>query len=139
MKIINAEEFNETIKSGLTLVDFFAEWCGPCKTMIKVVEKALDKFPSLEFEDIDVEDNIKKALKLTKLQTKYEIELCFYILLSDLQIETMAVGKNHKHTKKKDLTGPEMIKRLAEIIMLNRDQDKETIENIKEILLNWEV
>ena len=43
----------------MKLLKFGAEWCGPCKTMIKVVEKALDKFPSLEFEDIDVEDNIK--------------------------------------------------------------------------------
>ena len=43
----------------MKLLKFGAEWCGPCKTMIKVVEKALYKFPNLEFEDINVEDNIK--------------------------------------------------------------------------------
>lgn len=43
----------------MKLLKFGAEWCGPCKTMRAVVEKALGKFPSLEFEDIDVEDNIK--------------------------------------------------------------------------------
>ena len=49
----------------------------------------------------------------------------------------MEVGE--KKIKEKDLTGPEMVKRLVEILMLNREQDKEVIEEIKSILLKWEV
>ena len=42
----------------MKLIKFSAEWCGPCKAMNNVVNKVLVKFPALEFEDIDVEDNI---------------------------------------------------------------------------------
>lgn len=45
----------------MKLIKFSAEWCGPCKAMNNVVNNVLVKFPALEFEDIDVEDNINIA------------------------------------------------------------------------------
>ena len=38
MKIINGNEFESTISSGVVLVDFFATWCGPCKMLSPEVE-----------------------------------------------------------------------------------------------------
>jgi thioredoxin 1 len=36
--IITQDNFEETIKSGVILVDFWAEWCGPCQMMLPILE-----------------------------------------------------------------------------------------------------
>ena len=53
------ENFNDIIKSGkLTLVDFYATWCGPCKMMHPVLEQLKEDFgESIRIIKIDVDKN----------------------------------------------------------------------------------
>ena len=59
------ENFNEIINSEqLTLVDFFATWCGPCKTMHPVLEQLKEQMGDrLRILKIDVDKN--EALSAT--------------------------------------------------------------------------
>jgi thioredoxin 1 len=41
----------------VTLKDFQADWCGPCKTQDPILEDLMDDWPDVEFEKIDVDEN----------------------------------------------------------------------------------
>ncbi len=57
-------EFEDFIKEGVVLIDFFAEWCMPCLMMAPVIEDLSEKFKGkIRFGKVNVGDNEEIARK----------------------------------------------------------------------------
>lgn len=53
---ITADTFDEALSDHeLLIVDFWAQWCEPCKQMNQVLEKLLEKRPELVIGKIDID------------------------------------------------------------------------------------
>jgi len=54
--------FNEIINEGITLVDFWADWCGPCKMIAPVLEQLSDEYEGkVKIGKLDVDNNPVKS------------------------------------------------------------------------------
>jgi thioredoxin 1 len=62
MIILDEENFDEVIKAGITLVDFYADWCGPCRMLSPILEEISDEMKDqAAFGKLDIERNQKIA------------------------------------------------------------------------------
>jgi len=53
---LTLDTFETTVaKDGITFVDFWAEWCGPCKMFGPIFEKASEDYPAITFAKVDTE------------------------------------------------------------------------------------
>ena len=77
---INADIFDMEVvsKDGVTVVDFFANWCGPCRKLSPILE--------------DVEHELENRVKFTKIDTDENIEIAKKYQVSGLP--TLLVFKN---------------------------------------------
>ncbi len=65
-------EFEQTVKQdGIVLVDFWAEWCGPCRSFAPVFAKASEERAEITFAKVDTEAerDLAGALQITSIPT----------------------------------------------------------------------
>ena len=61
---LDNSNFDQIIsKENPTLVDFWAEWCGPCKMMHPVFESLSKKYPKIHFARVNVDQNQNISMK----------------------------------------------------------------------------
>jgi thioredoxin 1 len=55
----NKEEFHNALnanKDKLVVIDFYAQWCGPCKYISPKVEEMAKNYPNVVFFKVDVDE-----------------------------------------------------------------------------------
>ena len=57
VKDLNSQEFDNAVSTGVTVVDFWAPWCGPCKMMEPAVKELSEEMADVNFYKLNVDQN----------------------------------------------------------------------------------
>ncbi|HRY83117.1 MAG TPA: thioredoxin [Candidatus Cloacimonadota bacterium] len=57
------KEFDSIVEKGIVLVDFYADWCGPCNLLSPVIDEIANKDPQLTILKINVDEHPDLAEK----------------------------------------------------------------------------
>lgn len=69
---ITGANFQETVQGdGIVVLDFWADWCGPCKRFAPIFEQASEENPDAVFGKVDTEANqeLSAALQIQSIPT----------------------------------------------------------------------
>ena len=57
MELINEKNFKEKTEKGFVVVDFFANWCGPCRMLSPILDEVKDELgDKVEIYKVNVDD-----------------------------------------------------------------------------------
>ena len=63
MVVLNSDNFKTEVEEykGLVVIDFYADWCGPCKMLAPTVSELEKEIPDVKFCKVNVDDNLDLA------------------------------------------------------------------------------
>ena len=61
VNVTSSEFAGVILKGGITFVDFWAGWCGPCKAFAPVFENASIRYPEINFVKVDTDAELELA------------------------------------------------------------------------------
>ena len=71
MKQISDSDFQNVVASGTHLIDFYADWCGPCRVLTPILEEIATETTSVVFSKVNTDESQATAEKyqITSLPT----------------------------------------------------------------------
>ena len=89
---VNSKQFEQLVAEGRTvLVDFYADWCGPCRMLTPVMEEIAAERPEITVCKINVDEEMELAGQFRV----YSIPTL--AVMKDGQMVQQAVGARPKH------------------------------------------
>ncbi|MFP4976768.1 thioredoxin [Paenibacillus sp. CN-4] len=88
---LTKQNFQNNVESGVTLVDFWAPWCGPCKIQLPIVEELADELKgraTIAKVNVDEEPELAAQFGIRSIPT--------LLLFKDGQLADTMVGVNQK-------------------------------------------
>ena len=65
LRIVSSKDFKELINSNeLIVVDFYADWCGPCRMLSPNIDKLSEEYKNIKFAKVNVDDCSELAQEL---------------------------------------------------------------------------
>jgi len=59
---VTKDNFEEVVNNNdVVVIDFWASWCGPCKTFAPIFEAASEKYPGVVFAKVNTEEQMELA------------------------------------------------------------------------------
>ena len=55
--VLNENNFDKFIEKGSVIIDFYADWCNPCKIMAPHFERASEEIKGVKFGKVNIEKN----------------------------------------------------------------------------------
>ena len=54
---LDANNFEQTVSQGVALVDFYADWCGPCRMLAPVIEEIAEERTDITVGKLNISDH----------------------------------------------------------------------------------
>ncbi len=92
IKYLEKEDFKEIIKNGFWIVDFYADWCGPCKMLSPILEQLNENILKV---NVDTHENLATEFGIMSIPT-----ICYF---KDGELKNRTIGFQTKREIEKTI------------------------------------